>query len=81
MLSAGGAVAGPMAAGALVGIGAAALTGGAVLDAVGFPHSPEKVNGRQAMMLLPTYWNAPFNMAWLGAYRMHNLAVVMVTAL
>ena len=42
-LGAGGAVAGPVAASALVGIGAAALTGGAVLDAVGFPRSPGKV--------------------------------------
>lgn len=52
MMSAGGAVAGPLAVSALVGIGAAALTGGAVLDAVGFPHSPGKVNGPEAMMLL-----------------------------
>ena len=49
IVCAGGAVAGPMAAGALVGIGAAALTGGAVLDAVNFPRSPARVSARQVM--------------------------------
>jgi hypothetical protein len=38
----GGAVAGIMAGTALVGIGAAALTGGAVLNAVDFPRSPRQ---------------------------------------
>lgn len=33
-----------MAGSALVGIGAAALTGGAVLDAVNFPHSLQRVS-------------------------------------
>ena len=39
----GGAVAGLMAGSALVGIGAAALTGGAVLNAIDFPRSPRLV--------------------------------------
>lgn len=39
----GGAVAGIMAGTALVGIGAVALTGGAVLNAVDFPRSPRQV--------------------------------------
>ena len=51
-MCAGGAVAGPVAAGALVGIGAAALTGGVVLDAIGFPHSPGKVIPSQAVFLM-----------------------------
>ena len=38
----GGAVAGIMAGTALVGIGAVALTGGAVLNAVDFPRSPRQ---------------------------------------
>ena len=50
LVCAGGAVAGPMAAGALVGIGAAALTGGVVLDAVNFPRSPQRVSAQQAML-------------------------------
>ena len=45
----GGAVAGIMAGTALVGIGAAALTGGAVLNAVDFPRSPRQV---QLLLLL-----------------------------
>lgn len=42
-----------MAAGALVGIGAAAITGTAVLDAVGFPHSLEQVTASQTMIRVP----------------------------
>lgn len=42
-LPTGGAVAGIMAGTALVGIGAVALTGGAVLNAVDFPRSPRQV--------------------------------------
>ena len=41
-VSTGGAVAGIVAGTALVGIGAAALTGGAVLNAVDFPRSPRQ---------------------------------------
>ena len=44
MACTGGAVAGLLAGSALVGIGAAALTGGAVLNAIDFPRSPRKVN-------------------------------------
>lgn len=57
VLCAGGAVAGSVAASALVGIGAAALAGGAVLDAVNFPHSPQKVSAQQKSLPLhlPSY--------------------------